>query len=153
MHTQILCLCPSYIPEFTSRKQCKVSVLFPQIMVIVTDRISTKYSHEGLRDTGSIPGSGRSVGGGHGNPLQYSHLENPTEVPGGLQSPGLPKAGHDWVTTHSTEKQREDRRKKPGLPWWFRGWNSNVAKLGSPGSIPIQGTRSHRPQLRPNAAK
>ena len=28
------------------------------------------------RDTGSIPGSGRSPGGGHGNPLQYSCLEN-----------------------------------------------------------------------------
>ena len=29
-----------------------------------------------VRDTGSIPGSGRSPGGGHGNPLQYSCLEN-----------------------------------------------------------------------------
>ena len=29
------------------------------------------------RDGGSIPGSGRSPGGGHGNPLQYSCLENP----------------------------------------------------------------------------
>ena len=29
-----------------------------------------------LRDAGSIPGSGRSPGGGHGNPLQYSCLEN-----------------------------------------------------------------------------
>ena len=27
-------------------------------------------------DVGSIPGSGRSPGGGHGNPLQYSNLEN-----------------------------------------------------------------------------
>ena len=27
-------------------------------------------------DVGSIPGSGRSPGGGHGNPLQYSCLEN-----------------------------------------------------------------------------
>ena len=29
-----------------------------------------------LRDIGSIPGSGRSPGGGHGNPLQHSCLEN-----------------------------------------------------------------------------
>ena len=29
-----------------------------------------------IRDLGSIPGSGRSPGGGHGNPLQYSCLEN-----------------------------------------------------------------------------
>ena len=32
-----------------------------------------------IRDTGLIPGSGRSPGGGHGNPLQYSCLENPTD--------------------------------------------------------------------------
>ena len=31
------------------------------------------------RDTGSIPWSGRSPGGGHSNPLQYSCLENPTD--------------------------------------------------------------------------
>ena len=31
-----------------------------------------------LRDTGLIPGSGRSPRGGHGNPRQYSCLENPT---------------------------------------------------------------------------
>ena len=30
-------------------------------------------------DLGSIPGLGRSLGGGHGNPLQYSYLENPHE--------------------------------------------------------------------------
>ena len=30
-------------------------------------------------DLGSIPGSGRSSGGGNGNPLQYSGLENPTD--------------------------------------------------------------------------
>ena len=32
-----------------------------------------------IRDTGLIPGSGRSPGGGHGNPLQYSCLENPMD--------------------------------------------------------------------------
>ena len=31
------------------------------------------------RDSGSIPGSGRFPGGGHGNPLQYSCLENPLD--------------------------------------------------------------------------
>ena len=30
-----------------------------------------------IRDTGLIPGLGTSPGGGHGNPLQYSHLETP----------------------------------------------------------------------------
>ena len=32
-----------------------------------------------VRDTGSIPGSERSPGGGHGNPLHYSVLENPID--------------------------------------------------------------------------
>ena len=32
-----------------------------------------------IRDTGLIPGSGRSLGEGHGNSLQYSCLENPMD--------------------------------------------------------------------------
>ena len=32
-----------------------------------------------IRDVGSISGSGRSPGGGHGNPLQDSWLENPMD--------------------------------------------------------------------------
>ena len=32
-----------------------------------------------IRDTGLIPELGRSPGGGHGNPLQYSCLENPMD--------------------------------------------------------------------------
>ena len=34
---------------------------------------------QGEGDLGSIPGSGRSPGGGHGNPLQYPCLENPMD--------------------------------------------------------------------------
>ena len=32
-----------------------------------------------VRDPGSIPGLGRSPGGGNGNPFQYSCLENPMD--------------------------------------------------------------------------
>ena len=32
-----------------------------------------------IRDVGSVPESGRSPGGGHGNPTQYSSLENPMD--------------------------------------------------------------------------
>ena len=49
-----------------------------------------------IRDTGSISQSGRSPGGGHGNPLQYSCLENPTNR--GAQwakSIGSQRIGHD----------------------------------------------------------
>ena len=40
------------------------------------------------RDVGSIPGLGRSPGEGHGNPLQYSCLENPMD------------RGAWWATVH-----------------------------------------------------
>ena len=39
----------------------------------------SKESACNVGDPGSIPGSGRSPGGGHGNPLQYSCLGNPMD--------------------------------------------------------------------------
>ena len=38
-----------------------------------------KESPCNVGDLGSIPGLGRSPGGGHGNPLQHSCLENPLD--------------------------------------------------------------------------
>ena len=47
----------------------------------------SKVSACNAGDLGSIPGLGRSLGEGNGNPLQYSCLENPCmEEPGRLQS-------------------------------------------------------------------
>ena len=47
-------------------------------------------------DVNSIPGSGRSPGGGNGNSFQNSCLENPwTEEPGGLQSMGSQRVRRD----------------------------------------------------------
>ena len=44
-------------------------------------------SAKDIRDTGSVPGLGRSPGGDHGNTLQYTCLENPMDrEAGGLQS-------------------------------------------------------------------
>ena len=65
-------------------------------------------------DLGSIGGSGRSPGEGHGNPLQYSCWRIPwTKKPGGLQSMGLQRVGHDWVTnTNLSGAWRAD---------WIRG--------------------------------
>ena len=48
-----------------------------------------------VRDPGSLPGSGRSPGRRHGNPLQYSCSENAMEEPDGLQSMGLQRVGRD----------------------------------------------------------
>ena len=48
------------------------------------------------RDVGSVPESGRSHGGGHGNPLQYSSQQNPMDRgPGRLQSMRSQRVGHD----------------------------------------------------------
>ena len=47
-------------------------------------------------DLGLIPGLGRSPGERNGNPFQYSCLENAwMEEPGGLQSMGLQRIGHN----------------------------------------------------------
>ena len=43
------------------------------------DSFVSKESACNAGDTGSVPGSGRSSGGGHGNPLQYYYLENPMD--------------------------------------------------------------------------
>ena len=49
-----------------------------------------------IRDLGSILGSRRSPGGGHGNPLQYLVWRTPwTEEPGELQSLVLQRIRHD----------------------------------------------------------
>ena len=48
----------------------------------------------GEREVGSNPGSARSLGGGHGNPLQYFRLENPTD------------RGNWWATVHGVTKSR-----------------------------------------------
>ena len=47
-----------------------------QVMLVVTN---PPVNAGDIRDTGSIAGSGRSPGGGHGNPFQYSWLENPMD--------------------------------------------------------------------------
>ena len=45
-------------------------------------------------DAGLIPGLGRSPGGGHGNSLQYSSLENPKD------------RGDWWATVHRVAKSQ-----------------------------------------------
>ena len=62
-----------------------------------------KESNCNAGDLGSISGSGRSPGGGHGNPLQYPCLENPMDRGAWLQSMGSQRVRHDSATarTHS----------------------------------------------------
>ena len=53
---------------------------------------SPPASARDVRDMDLIPGLGRSPGGGHGNPLQYSCLENPMD------------RGAWWATVHGIAK-------------------------------------------------
>ena len=63
-----------------------------------TDKKPT-YNAEDTRDAGSIPGLGRSAGGGHGNPLHTLAWRIPwIEEPGGLQSIGLQRVDTTKVT-------------------------------------------------------
>ena len=55
-----------------------------------------------LRDVSSIPGLGRSPGGGHGNPLQYSCLKN-------LMDRRVWKASVHWVTKSRTQLKQLSR--------------------------------------------
>ena len=51
-------------------------------------------SAEDMRDRGSVPGSGRSPGGGYNNAIQYSRLENPMDK------------GVWWATDHRVTKSQ-----------------------------------------------
>ena len=49
-----------------------------QVVLVVKDPMLANAGD--IRDTSSIPGWGRSPGGGNGNPLQSSCLENPMDI-------------------------------------------------------------------------
>ena len=53
------------------------TVLWASQMVIVVKNPPANAGD--IRDMDSVPGSGRSPGGGHGNSLQYFRLENPRD--------------------------------------------------------------------------
>ena len=70
-----------------------------------------------MRDTGSIPGSGRSPGGGHGNPLQYSCLENPMDRRAWWLVYGVTNSWTHlkWLSIHACkEDDWARRRQRPG---------------------------------------
>ena len=56
--------------------------------------LAGKESVCNVGDLGSVPGLGKSPGGGHGSPLQYSCLENPMD------------RGAWWATVHRVAKSQ-----------------------------------------------
>ena len=63
---------------------------------------------EDIRDVDSLPGLGRSLGGGHGNPLRYSCLENPMD------------RGAWWATVHRVAQSRTQLRQLSTYHRWKR---------------------------------
>jgi len=62
-----------------------------QVVLVVKNLLANAGE---VRDTGLIPRLGSSLGGGHGNPLQYSCLENPMD------------RGAWWATVHRVTKSQ-----------------------------------------------
>ena len=61
-----------------------------------------------VRNAGLIPGSGRSSGGGHGKPLQYSYLESPMD------------RGFQWAMVEGVTKRRTQLKQlRMHETWWF----------------------------------
>ena len=84
--------------------------------------LSSQESACNARDEGSIPGSERSPGGGHGNPLQYSCLENPMDR-------GAWWATVHWVLQSWTRLKRLSMHACKELPEQDRGgWGKAVSK-------------------------
>ena len=79
-----------------------------------------KESACNVGDLGSIPRLGRSPGGRHGNPLQYSCLENPH---GQRSLAGCSPWGRKesdmtgQLSTHSLQTQNSEKVYKEGLSW------------------------------------
>ena len=71
------------LPKQTWGKRTKLAVSLFQTWAMIQSysglprRQNLSVSAGDTGDLGLIPGSGRSIGGGNGNPLQYSCLENP----------------------------------------------------------------------------
>ena len=71
-----------------------------------------------IRDAGSIPGLGRTPGGGHGNPLQYCCLENPME------------RGAWWTIVHRVTESQTQLRQQLCIALWKVNHSTRYSKSG-----------------------
>ena len=92
-------------------------------MVLVVQNLPANAGD--IRDVGLIPGSGRSLGGGHGNPLQYSCLEHPMD------------RGAWWAIVHSITKSdmaEETASTRAHSDWLVSKLDSNRDLACGPGA-------------------
>ena len=72
---QTACLLPSALSLWNA--SCTIASSYVDLLLIIGKELPANAG--GIRDSSSIPGLGRFLGDGHGNPLQYSCLENPMD--------------------------------------------------------------------------
>ena len=83
---------PAQMIVFT---ECSPGARASQVVLVVKNPPTNAGD---IRDVGSIPRSGRSVGEGHDNPLQYSHPGNPMDREAW------------WVTVHEVTKSQKQMK-------------------------------------------
>ena len=93
-----------------------------------------------IRDAGLIPGSGRSPGGGHGNPLQYSCLENPHEQGSlvGYNPQGCKESDTTEMTQHACTRMTFCKKQNHG---------DNVVARGEVREMNLQSAEDLGPSL------
>ena len=89
-----------------------------QMVLVVKNRPANAEDIKDKRDLGSVPGSGRSPGGGDGNPLQYSCLENPMD------------RGAWWATAHKSQRVGHDRATSLSLSLYVKKPSLAAPELG-----------------------
>ena len=107
-------------------------------MALLVKNLSAKAGD--IRDTGSIPRSGRSPGGVRGNPLQYSYLKNPMDPGAWLAAVHEVAKSRTQLkdftfTFHFHALEKEMATHSSVLAWRIPG-------MGKPGGLPSMG--SHR---------
>ena len=109
MENKCICQCPSshtayrYNNENSYAHFLWQSIGFGTTVVLVV--MNPPANAGNIRDVCSIPGLGRSPGGGHGNPLQYSCLEDPID------------RGAWWATAHGITKGQTQLKQFSMPPW------------------------------------
>ena len=109
-------------------------VMFIQVALLVKNLPANAGD---IRDTGSVPGLGRSPGRRHGNPLQYSCLENPMDR--GAWKAAVHGVAEGWTrlsnftfTFHFHALEKEMATHSSVLAWRIPG-------TGEPGGVPSMG--------------